>query len=372
MKFKQQTALYTFMAACLAASAGLQPAFAATAAAPPKSDGSSGSFDAQFGNGPFGTDEWNLTTGEVYENIGGSYTPVFTVPFKTITYNGQSVHAFEFSSLTMESTLNVIVFGSEAVLLSQGDIDIAGQFQLPYGQIGGAASTGGNGNGTAGQGAGGTGGGGGYGVGGEIQTSCAGIPFSGGGGGGGGNYSAGTEGSKGAVPAGTGVPAQPPAPRGGRAGRMQSFSKFFPGAAGGAGGGGNYGGEYFGGSAGGNGGAALVLSAAGKITIESTGVLNAGGVAGGPPAANSGSSGGGAGGDVWLFANKSITNAGQILVNGGAGGTSTFARTPCQKNQNTMDGPNGGNGSGGVVLIAAPSISNTGTINYRRRRRFRK
>jgi hypothetical protein len=182
MKFMHDTVLRALMAASLAA-ASLQPAFAA-AVAPPKRDGSSGSFDAQFGNGPFGTDEWNLTTGQVYEYIGGGYTPAFTVPFKTITYNGQTVHAFEFSSLTMEPTLKIIVFGSTAVLLSQGNIDIAGQFEFPNGTLGGTPSTGNDGdfNGGSGQVAGGSGGGGGYGQGGYIQTACAGQGFSGGGG----------------------------------------------------------------------------------------------------------------------------------------------------------------------------------------------
>jgi hypothetical protein len=364
MKFMHDTVLRALMAASLAA-ASLQPAFAA-AVAPPKRDGSSGSFDAQFGNGPFGTDEWNLTTGQVYEYIGGGYTPAFTVPFKTITYNGQTVHAFEFSSLTMEPTLKIIVFGSTAVLLSQGNIDIAGQFEFPNGTLGGTPSTGNDGdfNGGSGQVAGGSGGGGGYGQGGYIQTACAGQGFSGGGGGGGGNYSPGTAGLRGAVPAGTGV-TNPPAPlKGGKFGHMQNANKLLQGGAGGAGGGGNSGGEYFGGSAGGNGGAAVVLGARGTITIESTGVLNSAGLAGSPPASTSGSSGGGAGGDVWLFAKKGFSNAGRILANGGAGGTSIYNHTPCEKNPHMADGPNGGDGSGGVVLISAPSITNTGTINF--------
>jgi hypothetical protein len=364
MTFRHHTALRTLMAACLATCTAIQPALAAPPM-PPKSDGSAGSFDAQFGNGPFGTDEWNLTTGQVYENIGGGYTPVFTVPFKTITYNGQTVHAFEFSSLTMEPTLKIIVFGSTAVLLSQGNIDIAGQFEFPYGTLGGTPSTGnGNFNGGSGQVAGGSGGGGGYGQGGSIQTACAGQGFSGGGGGGGGNYSPGTAGLRGAVPGGTGV-TNPPTPlKGGKFGRMQNANKLLQGGGGGAGGGGNSGGEYFGGSAGGNGGGAVVIGTPGTITIESTGVLNSAGLAGSLPAYTSGSSGGGAGGDIWLFAKKGFSNAGQILVNGGAGGTSTYNRTPCQKLAHSADGPNGGDGSGGVIVISAPSIANTGTINF--------
>jgi hypothetical protein len=164
--------------------------------------------------------------------------------------------------------------------------------------------------------------------------------------------------------AGTGV-TNPPAPlKGGKFGHMQNANKLLQGGAGGAGGGGNSGGEYFGGSAGGNGGAAVVLGARGTITIESTGVLNSAGLAGSPPASTSGSSGGGAGGDVWLFAKKGFSNAGRILANGGAGGTSIYNHTPCEKNPHMADGPNGGDGSGGVVLISAPSITNTGTINF--------
>jgi hypothetical protein len=150
---------------------------------------------------------------------------------------------------------------------------------------------------------------------------------------------------------------------GGKPGRKENAFTLQAGGGGAAAGGGNENGEYWGGAYGGNGGGAVIFSTPGTITITNTGVINAsGGVGNIPNAGNAGNSGGGAGGDVWFFAKGGMSNAGQVLANGGPGGKSKFNASTCGP-QDPVNGPNGGDGSGGVVLISAPTIANSGTIN---------
>jgi hypothetical protein len=328
---------------------------------PPKSDGSSGSFDAQFGNGQYMV-AFDTDNGNVIEYIGGGDSVVFTVPHETITYNGQSVPAYEFSSFNVESTVSLTIVGTApAVFLSQDNMNIAGQFKFANTPVaGGTISTGQNGNYDGGAGTGQGGGGGGEGPGGGA-SACVSVAFTGSGGGGGGNYSTGQHGLKNYEPSDAGNQVVYP---GGLAGRAESVTKLQGGGGGGAPGGGNYNGEYWGGAAGGNGGGAVVFSTPGTITITSSGVLDAGGGAGATNdgSGNPGNSGGGAAGDQWFFAKGSFTNAGRILLPGGAGGAYKAPVSACGS-QTKVPGPNGGDGSGGVLIITAPTIANSGTIN---------
>jgi hypothetical protein len=108
----------------------------------------------------------------------------------------------------------------------------------------------------------------------------------------------------------------------------------------------------------------VVFSTPGTFTITSSGVLDVSGGAGATNdgSGNPGNSGGGAGGDQWIFAKGSFTNAGQILLHGGAGGAYKAPKTACGSQQ-PVPGPNGGYGSGGVLIITAPTVANSGTIN---------
>ena len=334
--------------------------------APPRSDGSSGSFDAQFGNGiadGFALSWWNLDTGEVFINPNGTPQVAFTVPFKTIEWNGQTLHAYNFSKLTVEPTVNLIIYGTTpAVLVSKSDISFAGQFNFQNTNIaGGTPSTGKSGNYDGGPGAGIGGGGGGAGPGGQIETqNCGPTEYSGSGGGGGGNYAMGRPGFESWIPTDAYNP--PPPYLGGPGGRKEKSTTLQGGGGGAAGGGGNYAGEYFGGSPGGNGGGAVVFSTRGTITLTSSAVLSTEGGAGGGAGAITGGSGGGAGGDQWFFAGTGFSNAGQILANGGLGSKIRLSKSSCSRTP-TVVGPNGGDGSGGVLFISAPSVANSGTIN---------
>jgi len=348
-------------ASLLTTTLGASPILAAALKAPPKSDGSSGSFDAQFGNGEYMV-SFDTDNGNVVEYIGGGDTVAFTIPHKTITYNGQSMPAYEFSSFNVEPSVSLTIVGTApAVFLSQGNMNIAGQFKFANTPIaGGTISTGQNGNYDGGEGAGQGGGGGGEGPGGGA-SACVSVSFTGSGGGGGGNYSTGGHGLKNYEPSDAGNQVDYP---GGLPGRRENAARLQGGGGGGAPGGGNANGEYWGGVAGGNGGGAVVFSTAGTITITSSGVLDASGLAGGTNdgSGNPGNSGGGAAGDQWFFAKGGLTNAGQILVHGGAGGAYKVPVSACGS-QRLVDGPNGGEGSGGVLMIDAPTIANSGTIN---------
>ena len=351
-------------ASLLATTLGASPILGAPAK-PPKSDGSSGSFDAQFGNGQYGGATlvaFDTDNGDVIEYVGGGDSVAFTIPHETITYNGRSVPAYEFSSFNVEPSVSLTIVGTApAVFLSQGNMNIAGQFKFANTPTaGGTISTGQNGNYDGGPGAGQGGGGGGEGPGGGA-SACVSVSFTGSGGGGGGNYSIGQHGLKNYEPSDAGNQVVYP---GGLAGRAESVTRLQGGGGGGAPGGGNANGEYWGGQPGGSGGGAVVFSTQGTITITSSGVLDVSGGAGQTNygSGNPGYSGGGAAGDQWFFAKGSFTNAGQILLYGGAGGASKAPKTACGSQQ-AVPGPDGGYGSGGVLIITAPTIANSGTIN---------
>jgi hypothetical protein len=357
-----RAALTCLMGAAAVSAGALVPAVAAVTA-PPPSDGSSGSFDAQFGSGATaygGLSYWSLDTGQVVTTQGAV---AFTVPFKTIKWNGQTVHAYDFSSLSVEQTIHLTLYGATpAVLVSQGDINIAGQFIFSNTKIaGGIPSTGTNNDYNGGHGQGTGGGGGGAGPGGQEETTCGPGSFSGSGGGGGGNYARGSGGRRNYVPSNIGND-QLPTYAGGAGGYKENTNVLQGGGGGAAGGGGSYNGDYYGGSPGGNGGGAVAFSTPGNLILTNTAVLNATGGAGGGASGVNGGSGGGAGGAVWLFATQSVSNAGQILANGGAGSTLLLQKSTCTSKPLVM-GPNGGNGSGGVLFISSPAIANSGTIN---------
>jgi hypothetical protein len=355
--------------ACLLSAA--VPSVSASVAAsvvggPPRSDGSSGSFDAQFGDGSgyalYGPlTFWNVDTGGVYASQYGTNTLVFTVPYKTIKWNGQTVNTYNFSSMTVEQGLHLTIYGTTpAVFVSQGDISVAGQFVFQNTTIaGGVPSTGDNDAFDGGNGQGKGGGTGGIGRGGQEETPCGPNQFSGSGGGGGGNFSGGSHGLPNYIPTDAGTL---PMYGGGAGGRLERSNLLTGGGGGAAGGGGLYGGEYYGGSPGGNGGGAAVFATHGTITLTSTAVLNAAGSAGGGATTVTGGSGGGAGGDLWFFSPKGVSNAGQVLANGGLGSRIRLPKSACSQTPLT-NGPDGGSGSGGVVLISAPAIANSGTID---------
>ena len=364
---KKYTALRMFAAGSLMSSlmtaAGCSAAFAAQAA-PARSDGSSGSFNAQFGTGE-NLAWFNVDTGQVFSTASGGYI-AFTVPYKVRSWNGQSLHAYNFTDITVQPGVNLKIYGSSpAMFLARTNISIAGQFHFAndVGAGGAAPSSsaspynGGAGLSPAGKFSGGGGGGGQIG---QTEGCDVSETITAGGGGGGGNFVAGADGLVGDYPADAPGPITHNAR--GKGGPVEVQSKLQGGAGGGAGGGGYFNGEFWG-FAGGNGGGAVVLSSAGTTTIVSGGIVDTSGVAGASSANGSGSSGGGAGGDAWFYSVGAFVNDGTLNLSGGAGGSTTYTslNKACKK-QVTVAGPNGGAGSGGFLQIEAPSITNDGTI----------
>jgi hypothetical protein len=290
---------------------------------PPASDGSSGSFDAQFGAG---TDlVWfNVDNGEVWSAASGGYV-AFTVPYETITWNGQTFNAYNFTDMNVESTVSLAIIGSTpAMFLASEDVDFAGQFTIQSNAgAGGAAPNandppydGGAGSSLSGK----SGGYGGDGAIGGVQGQCF-TEYYTGGGGGGGNAAKGARGRKGDYP----IDGPPPPVNnpGGRGGKTEAADTLQGGGGGGAGGG--YSDGEFWGFPGANGGGAVVIATStGSIDIASTGSITAPGGAGDISFADTGSSGGGAGGDEWFYAGGSFTNNGTLSATGGSGGTSTY------------------------------------------------
>jgi len=331
------------------------PAARATPPTPPTSDGSSGSFNAQFGNGEY-LQWFNVDNGQVHSGASGGFT-AFTVPFKTITYNGQTVNAYNFTDINMQPSVVLTIYGSKpAVFLATQNITIAGQlyFLSGAGAAGAGAQqtgteTGGNGGGKGG-GKGGTGGAG------ETQGAFCTEGFGAGGGGGGGNYSAGLPGLQGWYPVDANNPVHlAPGP----GGLAEANTKLQGGGGSGAGGGATFAGDFYN-TPGANGGGAVLFATPASFAITSSGVINANG-ANGTLGGTQGSSGGGAGGDAWIFATGGFTNAGSLTASGGAGGAETVGLN-CA---GTVTGPggNGGIGSGGVIKIVAPTIQNNGMID---------
>jgi hypothetical protein len=339
---------------------GTAPMLLAAPPKPPVSDGSSGSWSAQIGNGVYNS--FNTDTGLVEGCNATQCTYQTTLTFKTGTYDGKAVHIFNFTDIDIASyNPAMTVYGSTPALFlaNQGiSIGIPMQFYNGGGAAGAAApdtpkAPGGNGGGK-GHGFGGVGQGG-------ETTGCGGIlAFTGSGGGGGGNHSAGTPGLTNFYPpagAGTNPDFTP-----GRAGHR--IPKGLNGGGGGAGGGGGgYEGDFYT-TLGGAGGGAVVFGSTSTIDITASGNVGANGNPGQVQSASAGSGGGGAGGTLYFFAPSGFTNEGLLTVQGGAGGANminTF--TPDCQNYEMLPGPNGGNGSGGSLVVKAPKITNAGTID---------
>ncbi|MFT7520415.1 MAG: hypothetical protein ACI9MC_002561, partial [Kiritimatiellia bacterium] len=259
-----------------------------------------------------------------------------------------------FDSVTVESKATLVFRGQEPVRLYarvvdiQGKIDVSGKDGLnsaprsppnggdagPGGGGGGGGGTCGNGNGKGGfpnggvpTGSGNTHGG----VGGGAHAVSSAVAKGGyssyaGGGGGGGHADKGGDGVRANTYGGTGGQGF------GSANLLVDF----------AGGGGGAGGATNGGGGGGGGGGLYI--AASKITLGTSGIINADGGDGGVKNSGSCSSGGGgagAGGAVWLHADI-VDLQGTIWSRGGragSGGATTYA---------------GGAGSDGYVRLSAP------------------
>jgi len=99
------------------------------------------------------------------------------------------------------------------------------------------------------------------------------------------------------------------------------------------------------GGRGGHGGGSIMVVAGGKITVASTGVVQADGVM---PVCVQCGAGGGGGGVIVLGAKTSVTLSGKLQAKGGNGSkASTLAAS-------------GGGGGGGLIILTAPSIVDTG------------
>jgi hypothetical protein len=340
---------------CAALLAAAPPALAAPPT-PPASDGSSGSFNAQFGDGEY-LDGFNVDNGQVHSGASGGFI-AFTVPHKTVRYNGQTLNAYNFTDFNMQPSVRLTIYGSKpAVFLASQSITIAGQLTFLSGAGAAGAEAMQSGGGAGGGNGGGRGGGfGGASGGGETQGAFCTEGFGAGGGGGGGNYAAGAPGLPGWYPVDAANPRYAAA---GPGGVKQSFLTLQGGGGSGAGGGSDFAGDYYA-LPGAQGGGAVVFGTSGSFTITSTGVINANGALGQTGGAE-GSSGGGAGGDAWVIAAGGFTNNGSLTARGGAGGAETVTLN-CA---GTVSGPgaNGGLGSGGVVKIDAPMIQNNGLID---------
>jgi hypothetical protein len=328
----------------------------------PVSNGSAGSFDAQFHDG--GGLVWmNTDTGVVWNSASGGFV-AFTLPFKVVKWNGQKFNSYNFTDMTVEPTVKLVIFGTNpAMFLSKSDINFAGQFTIVSGAGAGGTAPDQNSppyNGGTGASPTNTAGGiGGSGPSGGVQGQCSGEMVTAGGGGGGGNAKHGKSGLPGNYPVdAVGTPQyDPPGP----GGSNMPVRKLVGGGGGGAGGGGFWQGNFYG-QPGANGGGAVIFSSSkGAITIASGAVIDASGVDGLISGGGTGSSGGGAGGDEWFYAASTFTNNGSLLMHGGAGGKSQY--TSGCFNPVTVEGPDGGDGSGGQLEVHAATFDNSGLID---------
>jgi hypothetical protein len=328
---------------------------------PPASDGSSGSFDGQFGAG---TDlVWfNTDTGQVWSEASGGYV-AFTVPYKVATWNNQTFNAYNFTDITVEPTVALTIYGSEpAMFLASQNVSFSGQFTIAAAAGAGGAAPNPNdppydgGTGTSADGR--AGGLGGDGASGQVEGAGCSEGYTGGGGGGGGNVGAGGKGLRGDYP----VDGPPPPIHnpGGKAGSAEKTTVLQGGGGGGAGGGGYLNGNFWG-WPGANGGGAVVIAAnSGSIDIAAGASITASGATGSANGEDTGKSGGGAGGDEWFYAGGSFTNDGTLSASGGPGGTSTYV-SGCVKPKK-IKGPDGGDGAGGNVAVQSADIANRGVI----------
>jgi hypothetical protein len=327
----------------------------------PVSDGSAGSFDAQFHDGT-GLVWMNTDTGVVWDAASGGFV-AFTLPFRVVKWNGQKFNSYNFTDMNVEPTVKLVIYGTNpAMFLSKKDINFAGQFTIAAAAGAGGAAPDQNAppyNGGTGTSATNTAGGiGGSGPSGGVQGECSGEMITAGGGGGGGNAKHGKSGLPGNYPVDAGGPPQndPPGP----GGLPMPAHKLVGGGGGGAGGGGFWAGDFYG-QPGANGGGAVIFSSKASITVASGAVIDANGADGAVSGGGTGSSGGGAGGDEWFYAGGSFTNNGSLLIHGGAGGKSKY--TSGCFNPVTVEGPDGGNGSGGQMEVTAATIANIGLID---------
>jgi hypothetical protein len=348
--------------AALASSASFAAAGDLSGKTLPASNGSAGSFDAQFHDGN-GLVWMNTDTGVVWDAASGGFA-AFTLPFKVVKWNGQKFNAYNFTDMTVEPTVNLVIYGTNpAMFLSKRDIDFAGKFTIAAAAGAGGAAPDQNTppyNGGTGASATNTaGGGGGSGPIGGVQGQCSPEVITAGGGGGGGNATHGQPGLPGNYPVDAGGTPQndPPGPGGLRV----PADKLVGGGGGGAGGGGFWAGDFYG-QPGANGGGAVIFSSSkGSITIASGAVIDASGGDGAVSGGGTGSSGAGAGGDEWFYATGAFTNNGSLLMHGGAGGKSKY--TSGCFNPVTVEGPDGGNGSGGQLEVHAATFDNSGLID---------
>ncbi len=327
---------------------------------PPVSDGSSGSFNAQFGGGSCLV--WlNTDTGQVWCSDSGGFI-LFTVPYKVVKWKKQTFHAYNFTDMTVQPTVKLTIYGTQpAMFLANQDISFSGQFTIAANAgSGGVAATsetqdlkGGDGASPAGV----AGGGGGYGPSGSVTGGgCVEYYTSAGGGGGSSTLHSGKAGHQGDFPWDAGNPIHDVQGDGGAV----EPSKLYGGSGGGAGGASSYAGDFYA-FPGADGGGAVVISTTGSIEITSTGVIDASGHDGIVAAYNTGSSGGGGAGSEWFYAEGSFSNSGVLNLHGGAGGKSKYT-SGCSKTK-TIEGPDGGDGAGGHMRVNAGTFDNTGLID---------
>jgi hypothetical protein len=328
--------------------------------APPTSDGSSGSFNGQFGGG--GCLVWlNTDTGQVWCSDSGGFV-LFTVPYKVVKWKKQTFNAYNFTDMTVQPSVKLTIYGTHpAMFLANQDITFSGQFTIAANHgSGGVAATsetqdlkGGDGTSPAGV----AGGGGGYGPSGSVTSGgCVEYYTSAGGGGGGSTLHTGKDGRHGDFPWDAGNPIHNVPGDGGAV----EPSTLYGGSGGGAGGASSYAGNFYA-FPGADGGGAVVISTTGSIEITSTGVIDASGHDGIVAAYNTGSSGGGGAGNEWFYATGNFSNSGVLNLHGGAGGKSKYS-SGCAKTK-TIEGPDGGDGAGGHLRVNAGTFDNAGLID---------
>jgi len=290
---------------------------------------------------------WPVSTGA----DGALALPAGTYTFDTLTgqiKSGSTVllsgfapsdaHAWNFTSLTVATDAIIAFQGSNLPdILVSGDASIGGTINLDGG--GGAAPTAGvfgSGGGsptfagTMGSGAGGAGGAHGQGgAGGGGGQGCSGGGGGGGNGGGGGGAATTCAGGNGGIGGGLGGVA---GPNGGRGSDPGTYA-------------GQAGSNGITPGAGGGGGGSIGTAQNDLAVTNNTLYPGSGGGGGGSVGISAGGGGGGGGGVIQVVAGGTLTITGNIIANGGTGGTG-FA--------------GGGGGSGGLIELAAPAVTIAG------------
>jgi hypothetical protein len=340
---------------------------------------------------------FNTDTGEIQGLRAAGTGLISGIYFDKIPQaNGTNLGVFVFTQITIAANVTVTGSGNSAlVLLSSSTCDISGTINVSGANspdVTSSSSTSPAGTGRCGGSNGGTGSNldyqgatSGFGSGaGSVGTP--GVHY--GNGGGGGGFGAGGGGGYG----GTGIAGQNGTDTAGGAPGNDSYGKS-------GGGGGNpygspvcaplYGGSGGGGglsdadrnpdgsgSGGGGGGGAVQISCLGKLTIVSSGTINASG--GNAGTAYGGGGGGGSGGSIFLEAPE-VTNAGKLLAHGGIGGHGNLRWVPSGRTggaRGGLDLPRGGGGgtaeSGGggggcgrirIHTSSSGNFTNTGNVH---------